>query len=121
MSKKGKKHHGQEAGQQASESRQGSPIVDTQAGHDFGPPIGYDYDGKTGTIHSLEEAIAFVEPLSGTFEHPDEIWRTVFEALHFARTSGLNEELVNARGMLEDALKAPRGKLPEDDTGMPGV
>jgi hypothetical protein len=121
MSKKGKKHHGHEAEPQASEPTQGGPLVDTPAAQDFGQPISYDYDGRAGTIGSLDEAIAFVEPLSGTFEHPDEIWRTVFEALHFARTSGLGEEMVNARGMLEDALKAPREKNLENTAGTPGV
>lgn len=121
MSKKDRKHHGHEAKQQASEPTQGSPLVDTPAGQDFGQPISYDYEGRTGTLSTLEEAIAFVEPLAGTFEHPDEIWRTVYEALHFARTSGLSEERVNARGMLEDALKAPRDKTLAEDAGQSGV
>jgi|GEM_PF-2658391 len=121
MSKKGKKHHGHEAEQHASEPTQGSALVDSPEEQNFGLPISYDYEGSTGVIASLEEAIAFVEPLSGTFEHPDEIWRTVYEALHFARTSGLNEEMVNARGMLEDALKAPRQSSPEDSPNTPDV
>ena len=121
MSKKGKKHHDHEVEQQASESTPGSAPVHAPAEQDFGLPISYEYEGRTGTISSLEEAIAFVEPLSGTFEHPDEIWRTVYEALHFARTSGLSEEMVNARGMLEDALKAPREKTLGGDADQAGV
>ena len=114
MSSKSKKQRDQEAGGHASPPSQGAPAP-TSVAPDFGPPIHYRYDGETGTISSLGEAIAFVEPRSGTFEHPDEIWRTVYEALHFARTSGLHEEMVNARGMLEDALNAPREVMPDDD------
>nr|MBF0685411.1 hypothetical protein [Pseudomonas sp.] len=114
MSSKSRKHTGPEAEEAASQPSQGVS-VDAPAAQDFGPPIHYDYDGKTGMISSLDEAIAFVEPRSGTFEHPDGIWRTVYEALHFARTSGLHEEMVNARGMLEDALNAPREDMPDDE------
>lgn len=121
MSKKGKKHHGHEAEQNSLEPTQGSPLVDSSMDQHFVPPINYDYDGKQGSITTLQEAITFVEPLSGTFEHPDEIWRTVYEALHFARRSGLSEEMVNARGMLEDALKAPRDRSEEDGAGAPGI
>ncbi len=73
----------------------------------FGEPIVYDFDGQQGSLSSLDEAISFVEPRSGTAERPDPIWRGVFEALHFARLSGLPEEVVNARGMLETALAIP--------------
>jgi len=111
MSSKGKKHRAHEAGKHASQPVQRASVP-AAAAPDFGEPISYDCNGQRGTISSLEEAIAFVEPRSGTFEHPDGIWRTVYEALHFARTSGLHEEMVNARGMLDDALKAP----PEDVT-----
>ena len=114
MSSKSKKHRDGEAGKHASQPVQHTPVpVGTTQG--FGQPIPYDCDGQTGTISSLEEAIAFVEPRSGTFEHPDGIWRTVYEALHFARTSGLHEEMINARGMLEDALKAPPQAETDDD------
>lgn len=78
----------------------------------FGEPILYDREGQRGAVASLEDAIAFVEPRAGTVEKPDPIWRGVLEALHFARLSGLPEEVLNARGMLETALTTPPADSP---------
>ncbi|MBU4611834.1 hypothetical protein IMZ29_15195 [Achromobacter sp. GG226] len=78
----------------------------------FGEPIAYDREGQRGEFSSLDDAIAFVEPRAGTVERPDPIWRGVLEALHFAKLSGLPEEVVNARAMLETALTTPPADSP---------
>ncbi len=104
-----KKHHA-DSKHEPKPASQDTSVQQVES--DFGPPIDYDMDGQTGTIHNLDEAIALVEPRSGTFEHPDGIWRGVLEALHYARSSGQPEEMVNARSMLETALGAP----PMDDS-----
>ena len=108
-----KKHHDARK-HEPKHAGQDTPAPDIP---DFGPPIDYDLDGQAGTIHNLDEAIALAEPRSGTFEHPDGIWRGVLEALHYARRSGQPEEVVNARGMLEAALGAPPDDSGDDDEG----